>query len=58
MKGEGGMDEESSSDIFTLSCVKLKEEMSTHSSILTWRIPRTEEPDGLQAMGLHRVRHD
>ena len=52
------MDEESSSDIFTLSCVKLKEEMSTHSSILTWRIPRTEEPDGLQAMGLHRVRHD
>ena len=52
------MDEESSSDIFTLSCVKLKEEMATHSSILTWRIPRTEEPDGLQAMGLQRVRHD
>ena len=25
--------------------------MATHSSILAWRIPRTEEPDGLQSMG-------
>ena len=36
----------------------LKEEMATHSSILTWRIPWTEELGGLQSMGLHRVRHD
>ena len=31
--------------------------MVTHSSILAWRIPWTEEPDGLQSMGLQRVRH-
>ena len=30
----------------------------THSSILAWRIPGTEEPGGLLSMGLHRVRHD
>ena len=30
----------------------LKEEMATHSSILPWEIPRTEEPDRLQSMGL------
>ena len=29
-----------------------------HSSILAWRIPSTEEPGGLQSMGLQRVRHD
>ena len=32
--------------------------MNTHSSILAWGIPRTEEPSGLQAMGLQRVGHD
>ena len=32
--------------------------MATHSSILAWKIPGTEEPDGLQPMGLQRVRHD
>ena len=32
--------------------------MATHSSILTWRIPWTEEPDGLQFRGWQRVRHD
>ena len=36
----------------------LEEEMTTHSSILAWRIPWTEEPDGLQSMGLQRVTHD
>ena len=36
----------------------LEEEMTTHSSILVWRIPRTEEPGRLQSMGLQRVRHD
>ena len=40
------------------SRVKLEEEMATHSSVLSWRIPWTEEPDGLQAMGLQRFRHD
>ena len=32
--------------------------MATYSSILTWRIPWTEEPGGLEAMGSHRVRHN
>ena len=36
----------------------LEKEMATHSSILAWRIPRTEEPVGLQSMGLQRVGHD
>ena len=36
----------------------LEKEMATHSSILAWRIPWTEEPCGLQATGLQRVRHD
>ena len=36
----------------------LEEEMATHSSILAWKIPRTEEPGGLQSMGSQRVRHD
>ena len=36
----------------------LKEGMATPSSILAWRIPRTEEPGGLQSMGLQRVEHD
>ena len=35
-----------------------KQEMTVHSSILAWKIPWTEEPDGLQSMGLKRVRHD
>ena len=33
----------------------LEEDMATHSSILPWRIPRTEEPGGLQSMGSQRV---
>ena len=36
----------------------LEKAMATHSTILAWRIPWTEEPDGLQSMGLERVRHD
>ena len=36
----------------------LEEEMTTHSSILAWKIPQTEEPGGLQFMGSQRVRHD
>ena len=33
----------------------LKKEMATHTSILAWEIPWTEEPGGLQSMGLQRV---
>ena len=36
----------------------LEEGMATHSSVLAWRIPWTEEPDGLQSIGSQRVRHD
>ena len=36
----------------------LEEEMATHSSILPWRIPWTEDPGRLQSKGLQRVRHD
>ena len=36
----------------------LEEEMPTHSSILAWEIPGTEEPDRLQFMGSQRVGHD
>ena len=36
----------------------LQKGMVTHSSILAWRIPWTEEPAGLQSMGSHRVGHD
>ena len=33
----------------------LEKEMATHFSILAWKIPRMEEPGGLQSMGLQRV---
>ena len=36
----------------------LEEEMATHSSILAWKIPQTEEPGGLQSMGSPRIRDD
>ena len=36
----------------------LEKEMATHSSILAWEIPRTEEPGGLQSMGSQRVRQN
>ena len=36
----------------------LEKEMATHSSILAWEIPLTEEPIGLQSMGSQRVRHN
>ena len=36
----------------------LKKEKATHFSILAWRIPWTEEPGGLQIIGLQKVRHD
>ena len=36
----------------------LEEDMATHSSILAWRIPQTEEPGRLQSIGSQRVGHD
>ena len=36
----------------------LEKEMATHSSILAWKIPWTEEPGRLRSMGSHRVGHD
>ena len=36
----------------------LEKEMTTHSSILAWRIPWTEEPGGLQSMGSQRVKQE
>ena len=36
----------------------LEEETATHSSILAWKIPQTEDPTGLQSMRSQRVRHD
>ena len=36
----------------------LEKGMVTHSSILAWGIPWTEQPDGLQSMGSQRIRHD
>ena len=39
-------------------CPQLEKEMATHSDILAWRIPGTEETGGLLSMGSHRVRHD
>ena len=36
----------------------LQKEMATHSNILAWEIPRTEEPGSLQSMGLQRGGHD
>ena len=36
----------------------LEKKMATHSSILAWRIPWTEEPSGVQSMGSQRVGHN
>ena len=43
---------------FTFHLHALEKEMATHSSVLAWRIPWTEEPGGLQSMGSQRVGHD
>ena len=36
----------------------LEKKMATYSSLLAWKIPRIEEPGGLQSMGLQRIGHD
>ena len=42
---------------FTFHFHALEKEVATHSGVLAWRIPGTEEPGGLPSMGSHRVRH-
>ena len=43
----------------SMDCDKvLEKEMAIHSSVLAWKIPRTEEPGKLQSMGSQRVGHD
>ena len=46
------------SNLVTNKIRTLEKEMATHSSIVAWRIPWTEEPGGLLSMGLHRVGHN
>ena len=43
---------------FTFHFHALEKEMATHSSVLAWRIPGTQEPGGVPSMGSHRVGHD
>ena len=43
---------------FTFHFHALEKAMTTHSSVLAWRIPGTGEPGGLPSMGSHRVGHD
>ena len=43
---------------FTFHFQALEKETATHSVVLAWRIPGTEEPVGLQSMRSHRVGHD
>ena len=43
---------------FTFPFHALEKEMATHSSVLAWRIPGTEEPSGLPSVGSHRVGHN
>ena len=43
---------------FTFHFHALEKEMATHSSVLAWRIPGTEEPSGLPSLGSHSVGHD
>ena len=42
----------------TTLILRVEKEMATHSIVLAWRIPGTEEPGGLPSMGSHRVGHD
>ena len=43
---------------FTFHFHALEKELATHSIVLAWSIPGTEEPGGLPYMGSHRVRHN
>ena len=45
-------------DLSVEICGLMEEEMATHSNVLPWKIPWTENPGGLQSMGSQRVRYD
>ena len=53
-----GVTEGLSDFTFTFHFHALEKEMAAHSGVLAWKIPWTEEPGGLQSMGLQRVRHN
>ena len=55
-----GREEADTTDLlhFTFHFHALEKEMTTHSSVLAWRIPRMGEPGGLLSLGSHRVQHD
>ena len=57
---KGGSDSKVSASVWETGGQEgpLEKEMATHSSILSWRIPWTEETGGLQSMGSQRVGHD
>ena len=52
------MQETQETQVQSLGWEDLEEEMAIYSSILAWKILRTEEPGGLQSMGLQGVGHD
>ena len=59
VKNPSGMQETQETGVLSLSKEDpLEEEMATHSSILAWEIPWTEETGGLRSMGSQRVGHD
>ena len=58
MKTEQNESPEINPYLYAQLIYNVEKEMATHSHILTWRFPRTEEPVGLQSTGLQRVRYD
>ena len=54
----GVRDRQFGMDVYTLLYLKQITNKDTHSSVIAWRIPGTEEPGGLQSMRSHRVGHD
>ena len=59
VKNPPAMQETQESQVQSLGCEDpLEKEMATHSSVLAWKIPWTEETGRLQSMVLQRVRHD
>ena len=54
----GDVRDAGSTQVQSLGRDDLEEGMATHSGILAWRIPWTEEPGRLQSIGSHRVGHD
>ena len=58
VKNPPAMQEPQEMQVQPLGQDSLEECMATHSSILAWRIPRTEESGGLQSIGLQRVGHN